>query len=78
MKQYKPLLSLAPANSILNAQQFHYRNSANTDIRKTFANLPTRRVQAKPAEHRDECSDIDEESDRRDAGALFACIAATI
>ena len=39
MKQYKPLLSSAPANSILNAQGFHYRNSANTDIRKTFANF---------------------------------------
>jgi hypothetical protein len=39
MKQYKPLLSSAPANSILNAQQFHYTNSANTDIRKTFANF---------------------------------------
>ena len=39
MKQYKPLLSSAPANSILNAQKFHYRNSANTDIRKTFATL---------------------------------------
>jgi hypothetical protein len=39
MKQYKPLLSSAPANSILNAQKFHYRNSANTDIRKTFANF---------------------------------------
>ena len=39
MKQYKPLLSSAPANSILNAQKFHYRNSASTDIRKTFANF---------------------------------------
>jgi hypothetical protein len=39
MKQYKPLLSSAPANSILNAQQFHYTNSASTDIRKTFANF---------------------------------------
>jgi len=39
MKQYKPLLSSAPANSILNAQEFHYRNSASTDIRKTFANF---------------------------------------
>jgi hypothetical protein len=37
MKRYKPLLSSAPANSILNAQEFHYRNSASTDIRKTFA-----------------------------------------
>jgi len=39
MKQYKPLLSSAPANSILNAQQFHYTNSASTDIRKTFASV---------------------------------------
>ena len=39
MKQYKPLLSSAPPNSILNAQQFHYTNSASTDIRKTFANF---------------------------------------
>ena len=39
MKQYKPLLSSAPANSILNAQEFRYRNSASTDIRKTFANF---------------------------------------
>jgi hypothetical protein len=39
MKQYKPLLSSAPANSILNAQEFHYRNSASTDIRKTFASF---------------------------------------
>ena len=39
MKQYKPILSSAPANSILNTQEFHYRNSASTDIRKTFANF---------------------------------------
>ena len=39
MKQYKALLSSAPANSILNAQEFHYSNSASTDIRKTFANF---------------------------------------
>jgi len=39
MKHYKPLLSSAPANSILNAQQFHYTNGASTDIRKTFANF---------------------------------------
>jgi hypothetical protein len=37
MKAYKPLLSSAPAHSILNAQTFHYTNSAATDIRKTFA-----------------------------------------
>jgi hypothetical protein len=39
MKQYKPLISSAPTNSILNAQRFHYTNSASTDIRKTFANF---------------------------------------
>ena len=39
MKQYKPLLSSAPANSILNAQRFRYTNSASTDIRKTFASV---------------------------------------
>ena len=39
MKPYKPLFSSAPANSILNAQEFHYSNSASTDIRKTFANF---------------------------------------
>jgi hypothetical protein len=37
MKQHKPLVSSAPVHSILNAQTFHYRNSASTDIRKTFA-----------------------------------------
>jgi len=37
MKHYKPLVSSAPTHSILNAQTFHYRNSANTDVRKTFA-----------------------------------------
>ena len=78
MKQYKPLLSSAPANSILNAQQFHYTNSASTDIRKTFANFRRNASKTKPAERRDERSDIDEESDRRAAGALFACVAATI
>jgi len=39
MKPYKPLLSSAPPSSILNAQQFHYTNSASTDIRQTFANF---------------------------------------
>ncbi len=39
MKDYKPLLSSAPAHSILNAQTFHYTNSAATDIRKTFARV---------------------------------------
>ena len=33
---YKPLLSSAPAKSILNAG-FQYTNSGATDIRKTFA-----------------------------------------
>jgi len=36
MKAYKPLLSSAPTYSILNAQAFRYRNSSETDIRKTF------------------------------------------
>ena len=36
MNDYKPLLSSAPAHSILNAQAFHYTNSVDTDIRKTF------------------------------------------
>ena len=35
---YKPLLSSAPAKSILNAG-FRYTNSAATDIRKTFARV---------------------------------------
>ena len=39
MKQYKPLLSSAAANSILNAQRFHYTDRASTDISKTFANF---------------------------------------
>ena len=39
MKRYKPLLSSAPAHSILNAQAFHYTNSVATDIRKTFARI---------------------------------------
>ncbi len=36
MNDYKPLVSSAPAHSILNAQAFHYTNSVATDIRKTF------------------------------------------
>jgi GNAT superfamily N-acetyltransferase len=36
---YKPLVSSAPALSILNAQAFHYTSSAETDIRKTFARV---------------------------------------
>jgi hypothetical protein len=39
MKVYKQLVSSAPAHSILNAQAFHYRSSAQTDIRKTFARI---------------------------------------
>ena len=49
VKQYKPLLSSALANSILNAQQFHYTNSANTDIRKTFANFRRNASRQPPA-----------------------------
>src|SRR5208282_6372914 len=47
VKRYKPLLSSAPAYSILNAQAFHYTNSVATDIRKTFARI--RREHAIPA-----------------------------
>lgn len=43
---YKSLVSAAPAHSILNAD-FHYTNSAATDIRKTFARI--RRDRAKSA-----------------------------
>ena len=39
VNDYKPLLSSAPAHSILNAQAFHYTNSVETDIRKTFARV---------------------------------------
>jgi hypothetical protein len=46
MKRYKALLSSAPAHSILNAQAFHYRNSADTDIRKTFARIRRERATA--------------------------------
>ena len=47
MKHFKPLLSSAPSHSILNAQAFHYTNSTDTDIRKTFARI--RREHAKAA-----------------------------
>ena len=47
VKRYKPLLSSAPAHSILNAQAFHYTNSVATDIRNTFARI--RRERANPA-----------------------------
>ena len=46
MKRYKPLLSLAPAHSILNAQAFHYTNSVDTDIRRTFARIRRERAKA--------------------------------
>ena len=49
MKDYKPLLSSAPAHSILNAQAFHYTSSAATDIRKTFARVRRRREKADAA-----------------------------
>ena len=40
---YKPLLTAAPAHSILNAE-FRYTKSTETDIRRTFARI--RREQA--------------------------------
>ena len=46
MTRYKPLLSSAPAHSILNAQAFHYTNSVATDIRKTFARIRRERANA--------------------------------
>ena len=46
VKRYKPLLSSAPANSILNAQAFNYTNSVDTDIRKTFARIRRERANA--------------------------------
>ena len=39
MKDYKPLVSSAPAHSILNARTFHYTSSVATDIRKTFVRV---------------------------------------
>ena len=39
MKVFKPLVSSAPAHSILNAQAFQYTNSVATDVRKTFARI---------------------------------------
>jgi len=47
MNDYKPLVSSAPAHSILNAQAFQYTNSVATDIRKTFEKF--RRSQASAA-----------------------------
>ena len=46
VKRYKPLLSSAPAHSILNAQAFHYTSSVDTDIRKTFARIRRGRANA--------------------------------
>jgi hypothetical protein len=37
--EYKPLLSSAPAHSILNARTFRYTSSVATDIRRTFARI---------------------------------------
>ena len=36
MKGYKPLVSSAPAHSILNARTFRYTSSVATDVRRTF------------------------------------------
>ena len=44
VKRYKPVLSSAPAHSILNAQAFQYRNSVDTDIRKTLARIRRQRA----------------------------------
>ena len=46
VKRYKPLLSSAPACSVLNAQTFHYTNSVDTDIRRTFARIRRERANA--------------------------------
>jgi hypothetical protein len=46
VKRYKPLLSSAPAHSILNAQAFHYTNAVATDIRRTFARIRRERASA--------------------------------
>lgn len=43
MKDYKPLLSSAPAHSALNAQAFHCTNGTASDIRKMFARVRRRR-----------------------------------
>jgi len=43
MNHHKPLVSSAPAHSILSAQ-FHYTSSAATDIRKTFAKVRRRQA----------------------------------
>lgn len=46
MKDYKPLVSSAPAHSILNAQTFHYTSSVTTDIRKTFVRVLRNRAKS--------------------------------
>ena len=46
VKRYKPLLSSAPAHSILNAGAFNYTNSVDTDIRKTFTRIRRERANA--------------------------------
>ena len=78
MKHYKPLLSSAPANSILNAQEFHYRNSASTDIRKTFEKFRRNASKHNQPRFATNVRTLTKISDRRNASALFACVAATI
>ena len=46
VKCYKPLLSSVPAHSILNSQAFHYTNSADTHIRRTFTRIRRERANA--------------------------------
>jgi hypothetical protein len=46
---HKPLISTAPAHSILSAR-FRYTNSTLTDIRKTFERIRREHGQAKAAE----------------------------
>ena len=47
----KPLISSAPAYSILSAE-FRYTNSAATDIRKTFARIRSDGAQANVIDRR--------------------------
>jgi hypothetical protein len=44
MKGYKPLVSSAPAHSILNARTFRYTSSVATDVRRTFARVVSGRA----------------------------------
>lgn len=46
MKGYKPLVSSAPAHSILNARTFRYTSSVATDVRRTFARVMSGRARA--------------------------------